>query len=81
MLFRSDFEKFEKWLSNELIKDGYLKDKNHYGYVWNDKSMRVDGKKVSDADRKKYASMYKKITGNDVNKDFSITKSYSSDDN
>ena len=78
---RNDFEKFEKWLSNELIKDGYLKDKNHYGYVWNDKSMRVDGKKVSDADRKKYASMYKKITGNDVNKDFSITKSYSSDEN
>lgn len=74
-------EKFDKWLVEQLVKDGYLKNKNQYSYSWSNNSMRVDGKKVSDADRKKYVAKHKEITGHDMGKDFSITKTYSSDDN
>jgi beta-lactamase regulating signal transducer with metallopeptidase domain len=78
---KKEHEAFDKWLTNELIKDGYLKNKNNYSFSWDNKSMTVDGKKVSDDNRKKYAAMYKKITGEDQGKAFSMTKSYNSSEN
>ncbi len=69
--------KFDAWLVNELKKDGYISNVKTYNYAWNNRSMRVAGKTVSDTHRAKYAAMHKRMTGNDLGKEFSITKNVS----
>jgi beta-lactamase regulating signal transducer with metallopeptidase domain len=72
-----DATKFDAWLVSELKKDGYLTNTKTYNYAWNNRSMRVAGKTVSDAHRAKYLAMHKKMTGSDLGQSFSITKNVS----
>ncbi len=74
-------EAFDKWLVSELTKDGYIKNKNNYSFSWDNNSMSVDGKKVTSANREKYAAMYYKMTGEKRSSEFSMTKTYKSSEN
>jgi hypothetical protein len=67
-------EIFDKWLEMELVKDGYIKSIKKYDFLWTEKKMIVNGKKVSDTHRLKYVDQHKKITGNSMGKSFTISR-------
>lgn len=52
----------------ELKRDGLINDTDKFKFSLSNKKMKVDGKKQSKALHKKYKALYKKITGNELEK-------------
>lgn len=72
-------EAFDLWLDNELVKDGYIQNKNQFNYYWDAKGMMVDGIAVSKEDRQKYLNKRKEMTGYELTTSFLKTRNVTKD--
>ena len=69
---RSNAETTSKILKETLIADKLISDPNNFSFDLSGKELRVDGKKLSDEQHKKYLELYQKRTGKELGKKDSI---------
>lgn len=69
---RSSAETTSKILKEALIADQLIGDPNNFSFELSGKELRVDGKKLSDEQHKKYLELYQKRTGKELGKKDSI---------
>ncbi len=63
-LHHDNFEMYEKALRDQLIKDGYLSEKETIQSMeWSNDSFKVNGKEIKGSDRKKYQDLHDKYMG------------------
>lgn len=59
-----NFERYEKALRNQLIKDGYLSESEPIRSMeWSDDTFKVNGKDIKPADRQKYRDLHDQYIG------------------
>lgn len=69
---RNSAEATSKVLKEALISDKLISDPNNFSFELSWKELRVDGKKLSDEQHKKYLELYQKRTGKELGKKDSI---------
>ncbi len=67
-VFEGKMKKFDEELKQELVKDGYIKPSESIKTldVDRDGEFKVNGKKVTDKDSKRYGDIYKKYFDEDI---------------
>lgn len=66
---RKQMKHFMEVLTNELLRDQLISDKEDFEFQFKDGKLYINGKKQSNAVYKKYKNLYEKTTGNNLNED------------
>ncbi|MEM6964087.1 MAG: M56 family metallopeptidase [Bacteroidota bacterium] len=65
-----------KTIETQLQQDGHIKSDGAYKFSLSDSKLKINGKKQSEADRKKYQELYESTTGKNLGDDFRIDLSF-----
>ncbi|MBC7885011.1 MAG: M48 family metalloprotease [Saprospiraceae bacterium] len=70
------YKKFDEWLSQQLVIDGYIGTNTSYHYEMKTELMKINGKKVDEKHLNSYQAAYERLTGDEWQKSTHKTGSF-----